>query len=184
MPKLRPWPERSRRSLLNFKVFEVREAIRTSPRTGRDHDFFVLHTLDWVNVVAFDEQDRLLLVRQYRHGTTGFSLEIPGGCIDPGEDPAAAALRELREETGHVGETAEFLGVVHPNPAIQTNRCSTYLVRRCRDLGEGLQMDSGEDIEVVKMSLEEAEQLVLTGELDHALAVAGLYLHRLRETRA
>lgn len=176
---LRPWPDRSERSLLRYLVFEIRESVRTSPRTGVDHGFFVLHTRPWVNIVAFDEQDRLLLVRQFRQGTKGFSLEIPGGCVDPGEDPADAALRELREETGHVGERATFLGVCHPNPAIQSNRCATYLIESARETGHGLEMDAGEDIEVVKMPIEQAEDLVRSGELDHALAVAGLYYYRL-----
>ena len=175
---LQPWPERSRRSLLRVKVFEVLEATRTSPRTGRDHDFFVLRTLDWINVVAFDREDRLLCVRQFRHGTAAFSLEIPGGVIDPGEDPATAAVRELREETGHAAGECICIGEVHPNPAIQTNRCFTYLATGCHAVGE-LQQDDGEDLEVVRLTLEEAEHAVRSGELDHSLAVAGLYFYRL-----
>jgi 8-oxo-dGTP pyrophosphatase MutT (NUDIX family) len=179
MSELLPWPESSRRSLARFAIFDVIEARRRSPRTGQDRGFFLVDTWDWVNIVAFTTDDELLLVRQYRHGTSAFSLEIPGGVVHPGEDPQLAASRELREETGYATtEPLQRLGVVTSNPALFTNRCTTFLARACVRAG-ALQQDDGEDIEVVVMPLPAVEDAVRCGEIDHALVLAALYHHRL-----
>ena len=135
-----------------------------------------------VNVVAFTEDDQLVLVRQWRQGSQDFSLEIPGGARDPGSESAEhCALRELREETGYVAEHVEYLGGVNPNNALFSNRCDTYLATGCVRAGD-LQMDPGEDIEVVLLPLAEVEARVRSGEIDHALVVAGLYFYRLRNS--
>ena len=100
-------------------------------RPGRDEPvrFVQLRCPQWVNVIPFTEDGQVILIRQYRAGTHEVTLEIPGGMIDAGEDPADAAARELAEETGYVAGSLEPLGVVQPNPAIQDNRCYTFLAR-------------------------------------------------------
>jgi 8-oxo-dGTP pyrophosphatase MutT (NUDIX family) len=177
---LRDWDEISEEPLCRYKVFDVVKARRRSPRTGADIGFFLVRTPDWVNVVALTEQQELVLVRQYRHGTKQVSLEIPGGLIDAGEvDPAAAAARELREETGYAGNHIERLGAMTPNPAIFTNRCHTYLITGCRRVGT-LEQDPGEDLEVQLVPAAAVDQLVRGGEIDHALVLAALALWRAR----
>jgi 8-oxo-dGTP pyrophosphatase MutT (NUDIX family) len=184
MTTIRSWPLVRDEELVRYKVFSVRKTHRQSPRTGQDVGFFRVATLDWVNVVALTDADDIVLVRQYRAGPDAITLEIPGGCVDPGEDFAAAARRELREETGHVARELHRIGAVNPNPALFTNRIETYLALGCERVG-AVQPDPGEDLEVVVMPLHEAEQRAARGELDHALALAGLYFHRLwREARA
>ena len=74
----------------------------------RDEKGALVHS-DWVNIIALTPDQHIVLVRQFRFGINAFSLEIPGGMIDAGEDPIVAGLRELREETGFVGGSARVL---------------------------------------------------------------------------
>jgi len=100
--------------------------------------------------------------------------------IDPHEsDPAVAAVRELREETGHTAERIEALGVMTPNPAIFTNRCHTFLATGCRPDGD-LDLDAGEDLEVVRVPLRSVDGMVRRGDIDHALVLAALHFYRAR----
>ena len=177
---LRPWQETGRERLARLKVFDVYEATRISPRTGEEHHFFLVDTWDWVNIVAFNEDRELILVRQYRHGPCEFTVEIPGGVIEPSEDPERTAARELREETGYEARELTRIGTVNPNPALFSNRCHTYLALGCRKVGE-IEQDRGEDLEVLTMSLGDVEDAVRRGEIDHSLVLSGLYFLRLRE---
>ena len=98
------------------------------PVRGTEKEFIVAHAPDWVNVVAVTPEGKIVLVRQFRFGSNALSLEVPGGVMEEGEDPIAAGVRELSEETGYGGGKARLLGSVHPNPAIQDNRCHFVLV--------------------------------------------------------
>jgi ADP-ribose pyrophosphatase len=158
------------------RVFDVLGARYRHPVRGTERDFVVIHAPDWVNVIAHTPDDRLVLVRQFRYGIDGFSLEIPGGVIDhAGEDPIAAGLRELREETGYAGANARLLGTVRPNPAIQSNRCHFVLVEaavRAHDFA----WDADEEIEVVIEPVEKVLSLAHSGGIFHSLALNGLML--------
>ncbi|MCL6451147.1 MAG: NUDIX hydrolase [Acetobacteraceae bacterium] len=151
--------------------------------TGVEHRFFVLEFLDWVNVVAVTGEGKVVLVRQYRSGTGSWTLEIPGGTVDPGEDPEEAARRELLEETGYGGGLWTRLGSAAVNPAIQNNRCHFYLARGVKRLGPP-RPEPSEDVEVVLEDLEQAAVLAAEGEADHSLGALGLLRALLRLRRA
>src|ERR1041384_7688331 len=125
---IKPWPKRGSRTLGDFRIFTLRADVKVSPRTRQEHDFFVIDSVNWVNVIAVTPDQQLVMVEQYRHGSNTVELEIPGGMMDPGEtSPVATAVRELREETGYEGENARILGRILPNPAIMSNVCYTIL---------------------------------------------------------
>jgi 8-oxo-dGTP pyrophosphatase MutT (NUDIX family) len=171
---LQPWEHREERLLADARIFQVRQVRTRSPRTGEDRSIAVVTTGDWINVIALTPDQQVVLVRQFRHGTRTFTLEIPGGLIDPGETPVEAAVRELREETGYVGKAPLPLGVVDPNPAFLDNRCFTVLLENCQRAGE-LQQDGGEDIEVELRPLAAIPAAIAAGEISHALVVAGFW---------
>lgn len=174
-PKLEPFQTLERETIADCRVFSVERVRRRSQATGRAHDFFHIAAAEWVNVLALTPAGEAVLVRQERHGTEAFTLELPGGIVEPGEHPSDAALRELREETGYRGLVAEPLGFVHPNPALQKNRCHSFVARGVRL--EGAQaLDGREEIEVVTVPLPRLRELVRQGEITHALVVSALYL--------
>ena len=173
------WLQLDEEPVADMRIFGVTRRIMRNPRNGRDREIAIIDSRDWVNVVAVTTDAEIVLVRQWRHGTEHVTLEIPGGLVDPGESPADAAVRELREETGFSGGTVSALGVVEPNPAFMSNRCHTYLVEDCSRTGVQA-LDDGEDIEVTTRPLASIRELVAGGAIDHALVVCGFWWLALR----
>ena len=170
-----PWPTIRSTQIGDFRIFKLRSDVKISPRTGREHDFFVLDSVPWVNVIAVTPDRELVMVEQYRHGSNRVELEVPGGMMDPGEtDPVGTAVRELREETGYEGGPARLLGRVHANPAILTNICYTVLIENCH-LKHDLEMDSGEDLATRLVPVAEVPKLVAEEKIQHSLVVVALY---------
>src|SRR5580693_3227656 len=79
---IQPWRQLSSRERGDFRIFSVREERKVSPRTGREHDFFIIDSSSWVDVVALTPDRHIILIEQYRHGSNTVELEIPGGIID------------------------------------------------------------------------------------------------------
>jgi ADP-ribose pyrophosphatase len=164
------WPVVAREDGHDYKIFQTRFLRATNPRTGETRRFVALDATDWVNVIALTPDDRVLLIRQFRMGAEAVFLEIPGGMVDPGESPADAAARELREETGYVARAWRPLGVVRPNPAIQGNRLHSFLALDV-ELRAATEHDAGEVIELETRTLDEVTQMLRDGRIDHALVV-------------
>jgi 8-oxo-dGDP phosphatase len=135
--------------------------------------FYVLEYPDWVHIVALDAQDNVLLVRQYRHGLGDFSLELPAGAIDPADaDPLSAAARELLEETGCAG-VMTFAGLTTPNPSTHANLIHTIVARDVSRVAAPVD-DPTERLELLWVSIDEAIQLALGGQMVAAIQVASL----------
>jgi len=175
---IRPWPLLASKVLNAFRIYTLRQDTRRSPRTGKEHDFLVLDSRDWINVVPVTPTGNLVLIRQFRHGTASLVWEVPGGMMDAeDESPAEAARRELVEETGYVPEETVFLGLVHPNPAIQNNRCHTFLARNVRP-HKTQRLDGTEDIEVREASWAEVSRMVDQGVISHSLVLTALFWYQ------
>lgn len=174
------WPTLELGEAQDFRVFSVHRVDRRSPRTGKVGSYQVIDSPDWVNVVALTPERNLVMVEQYRHGLDAVTLEIPGGMVDDGEDAGLAAARELAEETGYVGKQPRRLGLVHPNPAIQSNAHSTWLIEGATYELEP-DLDEGEHIHVVEVPLGDVEEHVRRGTITHSLVICAFYwlkLHR------
>ena len=172
---IKPWPKVSSQPLGDFRIFKLRSERKVSPRTGAEHDFYVIDSVNWVNIVAVTPEQQLVMIEQYRHGSNTVELEIPGGMMDRTESsPVATGLRELREETGYEGSHAEAIGKVFANPAIMSNTCFTIMVRDCH-LIHPVEFDGGEDIITRLVPVAELPHLVKTDQIRHSLVVVALY---------
>lgn len=125
-----------------------------------------------VAIVALDEQERVLLVRQYRIAADKILREIPAGTLKPGEDPLLCAARELQEETGYRPGTLRSIGGIYPAPGYTTEYIHLYIARDL--IHDPLPMDDDEFIEVERLPLAEVLALVDSGEICDAKSVAGL----------
>ena len=169
------WEKLGDRLLLTTRVFDVRAERMRHPGRGTEREFVVIDPPDWCNVAALTPDGRLVLVSQFRFGSDTLSLEVPGGVIERGEDPVVAAVRELREETGYTGGPARLLGSVHPNPAIQSNRCHLVLVEDAVRTAE-LEWDADEEIAVTTAPVAEVLAWARAGRITHALTLNALLL--------
>lgn len=171
---MRPWRRLSAERFGAFRIFDLDRVRYERPSDGASREFLVVDAPDWINVIPLTDDDRVVVVRQFRFGVDGVTLEIPGGMCDRGEDPREAARRELREETGYDARDFVSLGSVHPNPAIQNNRCHTFLARGAFRAGDP-QPDENEEIAVETVPLDDVPKLIADGTISHALVVAAFY---------
>ncbi len=180
---LRPWLLLGSTQIAQTRIFKLLQDRWVSPRTGQEHTYTSIDSVDFVNVLGITTNDELLMIKQFRFGTREFTLEVAGGMVEPGEDHASTAVRELREETGYVGKTCQYLGYCEPNPAIFNNRAHMYLIEGCEPDGE-LILDPGEDIEVLPLPVEDVLAQWRAGEIKHALvSVALSRLELVRQNR-
>lgn len=197
---LLPFEELEEGPLEQKRIFALRQDRVRSALSGKETRVDRLLCPDWVNVVAFDDDDNLLLVRQWRFGVREFSIEIPAGAIEAGEDPVEGGLRELVEETGFTPvDRAQvvLLGATRPNAAFMSNRCYSVLVPRARQT-HPQKLDPTEEIEVLKMPRGAIDDAVKNGALrcarrtsptsadallDNSLVVVALHLWTLHAAR-
>ncbi len=137
-------------------------------------DYYVLEYANWVNAVALTEDNKIILVKQYRHAAGEVSLEIPGGVIDGNETPEAAVKRELLEETGYEFTHLEPLCNLWPNPSTGNNMVYCFLARGGKKVS-GQHLDAHEDIVVEYYTIEEVKELLAANSIKQAMHVAGLF---------
>lgn len=176
------WQKLDSKPLHDYGFLSLRRDRYSHPDLEGDRDFLVIDARDWVNIIAVTPSGDIVLIRQFRYGVGDTRWEVPAGVIEPGEDPAAAAVRELREETGYAGDPPELLCRVEPNPAIQSNLCTSYLIRNA-ELAHPTEWDDNEVIEVVLTPPQEVRRMIAAGEFPHALLQLPL-LHYLTDFRS
>lgn len=174
---IKQWQTIASKAMGNFKIFTIRQDTKISPRTGKQHNFFVIESTDWVNIFPVTADGKVVMVRQCRHGNGEITLEVPGGMVDEGEEPIVSAVRELREETGYAGENARPIGSVAPNPALFDNKCYSFMVDNVTQVGEQ-SFDGSEDIEIELVPVTDFPELIASGKISHALTINAYYFYQ------
>ena len=178
---LNPWKILKEEIIAEYPIFSIKKSLRQNPLSKEEIEFILVNGLDWVNVLAFTENEELVLVRQYRHGIEEYTLELPGGCVEKHEqDAKKAAMRELLEETGYFSDDVQYLGALRPNPAMYNMRNTFFIARDCKKVGNQ-NLDQGEDIDIVVKPYAEILSTVKSGEFTHGMCTAAIGLYELNK---
>jgi ADP-ribose pyrophosphatase len=141
---------------------------------GEEHDYDIIHHPGSVVMVPVDEEGQIWLIDQYRHAIGGMLLELPAGTIRQDEDPQVCAVRELREEIGMTADNLKKIGEFYIAPGYTNEYMHVYLTMDLRKAP--LQQDSGEFIQVKKVSSEAVYQMIAEDKIRDAKTLAGLAL--------
>lgn len=168
------WDVVSSETVTKNPIFTLKAKLCRHPVRGSEGTFFSLESNDWVKILPVTASGEVVMVHQYRFGVQKTSWELPGGVIENGEDPLVAGLRELSEETGYTSTRYRLMASIHPNPAIQSNRCHLIVAENCK-LTEPVSWDEHEELEMKLVPIEKVYQMALAGDIFHSLSLTALF---------
>jgi ADP-ribose pyrophosphatase len=168
------WKVLSSKYVYTDKWFRARADSCEFPDGRIIEPYYVVEMPDWCNTIVVTEDERIILVRQYRYPVDQVTYELPGGIIEKGETPIAAARREMEEETGYTSNDIEFLLKLAPNPAINNNTAYFFLAKNAMPTSVN-NLDALEDLEVLSFSKEEFYQLLRENKIQHGVQIGPIY---------
>lgn len=180
--KIHTWKVKESKEIANCRIFKVREDLSINSETGKEHSFFIVENPNWVNVLAITKDNKVVAIKQFRHGTGDITIEIPGGLVDDGEDAQIAAMRELVEETGYTSSKVISLGKSRPNPAIQDNWLYHFLALDCEKTHE-VEFDETESVVTSLIDMEELAEMIKDERITHSAVLTAFLKYRLYLTR-
>lgn len=131
-----------------------------------------------VGIIAFDGEDSIYLVRQYRKAIDEFTLEIPAGLVEVNEKPIETAKRELQEEIGYKPLDIEYLFDMYASPGFTNDKLSFFLAKNLEE--SKLELDEDEFLEKKSYKIEDVYNMVINGEItDAKTIIAVMYAKRL-----
>ena len=165
----------SGRTIYTGRKVELRVVDVQQPDGRRVERELVVHP-GAVVVLARTAEGEVVMIRTWRFAIGAELWELPAGTLEPGEEPADCAARELAEETGFRAAVIEPLGTFYTTPGICTERIHAFTARELTRVGQSL--DPGEQIRVECVSMERVRRMMLDGEIADAKTIAalGLYL--------
>ncbi len=159
----------------NLKLFRSRFDFMKNPRNDQTEKMVILDSEDSANVVALTTDGKIPFVRQYRFGIKDFTVELPGGLIESGEDQTLGVRRELREETGFTASNWQYLGKVPSNPVFMNSYIHHWVATEAEQT-QSLQLDDGEDMELILMPVEDVRKQFWKGYFLHTHTTNALLL--------
>lgn len=176
MKNLTKWKLLKSTIVFNHQWCKVRQDEIQLPDGKIIDDYFLTIRPEVALILPITSNREIVLVRQYRHGAGEILLELPAGTFNPDEEkPQAAALRELKEETGYITNSITHLATLYDNPVKDTNKISLFLAENVIKAGEQ-QLDLTEEIDVVLIPLEAIMEKITTENICVAGTVAAIFL--------
>jgi mannitol/fructose-specific phosphotransferase system IIA component (Ntr-type)/8-oxo-dGTP pyrophosphatase MutT (NUDIX family) len=172
------WTEENVKPVLDTKIFSVRKSFCRDPE-GETGFYSTLDAPDWVVIVPIiktGDENKFIMVRQWRHGTRNLTLEFPSGAVEVGEKAEEAAFRELAEETAYAPGTLTSLAVMSPNPAIMRNHIHYFLAEELKPLGKQ-RLDEHEYVDAELIPVRDVVRDMGKPPYVHALMAAALMFY-------
>ena len=174
--QLNKWKILNSTIVINHQWCKVRQDEIELPNGKIIDDYFINIRPEVALILPITSNDEIVFVRQYRHGAGEILLELPAGTFNPKEEsPQAAAIRELKEETGYITDNVIQLAILYDNPVKDTNKITLFLAENVIKAGTQ-ELDVTEEIEVVLISLKTLAEKIASGEISVAGTVAALFL--------
>lgn len=170
------WKTLSSEYLFKDLWFTVRKDTCQRPDGKIVEPYYVYEFPEWVTAVALTREGKVIMERQYRHAAGLTMLEIPGGCVDDTDGSLEEAIaRELREETGYVFDSYEYMGRTSANPSTHNNWMHMFLAKGGVKLHEQ-EMDENEDIIIEAYEMEEVRTLLREGHILQSMHATALFM--------
>lgn len=172
---MKKWKTLSSELAFDNKWFKVQKDVVELPNRNILNDYYIWKEPNVSQIVAITKENKIVLVKQYKHGAGEILIECPAGYVDENESFESAASRELLEETGYKINSLESLGKYVHNPTKSSGVVHSFLAINVEKISDQ-KLDEGEDIEVVELDFKEIIKMIENGEIWTSGTISSIFL--------